>query len=764
MSRRLTPEKRQNNISSKWYSEYLSIRILTSMKRLLVLLSRANLFTMVSTLKKVVKLSSSCKKSGRIKFLSFLLMGLALTSVPVPANAVTFGQEETSASTQFPWVVPVIYFEKDATEPSGLCTGTLIRLDVVLTAAHCIPSEGFFEIKYGITALEESDKNYSVKATWIHPRYSKSKFGVNDIGLLKLNEPINGAKTLPIASSKELKKAELSKDIRILGWGEDQNGDVSTYLRSAKLSNQSAYLSKLLGKKFNKATWVAAGRYNSVERVYAGGCRGDSGGPLVSKVGNSFVQLGITSFGAENCETEVPTIFMKVAYFSSDIANAIKQLNLNAIVNDRSPALNLTKPTISGEARVGSRITCNSGNWSENVGALKYEWFHSQSLSISESPILEVSEDLAGKSLKCVVTGTSKVNSVSASVEMQIPSKLIVLTQAKISGLPTNGYDVAPQNVINCEAGTATGLVESSTFYWIIRNNTSDTTGTNLGSTQSINLPSSFFITNGQKDLVCVNVMTGPGGTVRAQANGMIYAPQIPSVYSVSYKGFNQYYGSNADAWIGTTLTCEASSSLPSRNSNSLSYSWRLYETNAPYAPSDSTPSRVIANGPTLILTEGILKDAVTKRIGCAATATSLAGSATGYSSTSYVDYRNIAVPDLSPPTYSLVLVKPWTDKYKLGERIALEFISGDAAGLAMYQPFEIKLIANSYTQVPVTLNPIQTYPGGTKLATQYYLNIFIPSANAGGVLGSYQLSIRITDAKNNQTDWIVVTNFEIQG
>jgi len=699
----------------------------------------------------------------RIGTATVLIGSLFLGLLP-SAQAVTFGQEEINAASSFPWVVPVIYYEKNGTEPSGFCTGTLIKADVVLTAAHCIPREGFFEIKYGVTSLEEEGRNYSVKSTWIHPRYSKSKFGVNDIGLLKLSEPIEGAVTLPVASAKNLKLAESAKDIRILGWGEDQNGEPSTYLRSAKLSNQSGFLSKLLGKKFNKATWVAAGRYNSVERVYAGGCRGDSGGPLVAKVGTAFVQLGITSFGAEDCETEVPTIFMKVAYFTSDISAAVKQLNLNALVNDRSPARNIELPTISGDARIGSTLTCNSGVWSDNVQDITYEWTYSEYDNLGDLPKLKISEDMAGKSLLCSVTGTSKVNSVKVEVQVQIPAKLTVVTQAKITGLPTSGYDVASSNTLTCQPGTASGPVESSTFYWILRESSYETNGTNLGNTQSITLPSSFFQTNNYKDLVCVNVMTGPGGEARAQANGYVYAPQIPTVSSVSYKGFTQYYGSNADAWIGTTLTCEAYTSYSSKNA--LTYSWKIYDLNASYWPTDATPSTLISSGQTLVLTEAILRSALMKKIGCSATVTASAGSSNGYSSMFYVDYKNLAVPDLTPPNFSLVSIEPYNGPaYRLRDPMNIVFTAGDESGLYSSYPFSFRAIADNTYEVPISTNGnIYVFPGGTNASTKYDWSLILPGVASGGKLGSYQIFISISDSKGNSTGWKLFTTFEVTG
>jgi hypothetical protein len=683
----------------------------------------------------------------------------------VPAQAVTFGQEETSASTQFPWVVPILYYERDGIKPAGLCTGTLVRADVVLTAAHCIPSEGFFEVKYGVTSLDEPGKTYTVNATWVHPRYSKSKFGVNDIGLLKLKEQIPGAVILPLASQKIIKSAEISKDIRILGWGEDQNGEIATYLRSAQLSNQSSFLSRLLGKKFNKNTWVAAGKYNSVEKVYAGGCNGDSGGPLVAQLKGKYVQIGITSFGAVNCEIEVPTIFMKVGYYVSEINSAIKQLSLNAVVNDRSPAENLTPPSISGNIKIGGPITCVAGQWSSNVSSFSYLWQTANGVSISNENVLVLTDSLAGQTIKCSVTGNSRASSLTKSVELKVPDRLVVVSQATIIGLPKSGYDVGATNNLTCQAGTASGQVDSSTFYWIVRNSSYDTSGTNVGNTQNLTLPSSFFQSNNSKDLVCVNVLTGPGGTVRAQANGTIYAAQVPSIYSVSYSGFNSYSGSNADAWIGTNLVCSASSSLPSSSSTRISYTWKLFETLSSYTPTDASVGKVIGVGTTLTLTESLLREAVLKRIGCVASVTTLAGTATGYSSAFYVDYRNIATADLTPPTFSFVSISPFNGpSFRLRDPFTIVFTAGDSSGLSAY-PTSFRAILNGTKEISLSKNGNQyTYPGGTVTNTKYEQSFILPGTASGGELGSYQIFIGLFDSKGNYTGWQPLTSFEVTG
>jgi hypothetical protein len=278
-------------------------------------------------------------------------------------------------------------------------------------------------------------------------------------------------------------------------------------------------------------------------------------------------------------------------------------------------------------------------------------------------------------------------------------------------------------------------------------------------------LPSAFFQTNNSKDLVCVNTLSGPGGIARAQANGTIFAAQIASIYSVSTSGLNSYSGSNADAWIGTNLFCSASSSLPSNSSSQIIYSWKVYDSLSSYTPTDSSVGRIIQTGSTLTLTESVLKDAVLKRIGCVASVTTLAGTARGYSSVIYVDYRNIATPDLTPPTFAFVSNAPFNGpSYRLRDPFTIVFTAGDASGLST-NPFSFRAILNGTKEISLSLNGSRyIYPGGTAANTKFEQSFILPGAANGGELGPYQIFIGVFDSKSNYTGWQLLTSFEVTG
>ncbi len=128
----------------------------------------------------------------------------------VPAQAITFGQEVLSASTEYSYVVSIWHTESPQSPPSFTCTGTLIEPTVVLTAAHCLldargaPRKGAYFVKYGNNLLQEGSLR-EVSATWHSPQYSNSK-SVGDVGLLRLSYPALGVKVLPLINSTHNKK------------------------------------------------------------------------------------------------------------------------------------------------------------------------------------------------------------------------------------------------------------------------------------------------------------------------------------------------------------------------------------------------------------------------------------------------------------------------------------------------------------------------------------------------------------------------------
>ncbi len=259
---------------------------------------------------------------------ALILPALALSAmVPLaPSSAVTYPNEISGAGTLFPYVASLWYSEDEGDTWDQFCSGTLIKADLILTAAHCardaaLNSDLMFAAQVGsdyYDAEVESDNWIPIRAEWWNPRYSKNSYA-NDIGLMLL-EGSASVPTLPLPTSKQVISIASIKSYTLYGWGVDQNGDNPAVLQSAVLTDQAGAAKQYFKSTFNPSTMIAAGSYNKVERIYAGACSGDSGGPLIAFVKGKPILAGVTSFGADNCDKGKPTVFAKVSYFLKDIA------------------------------------------------------------------------------------------------------------------------------------------------------------------------------------------------------------------------------------------------------------------------------------------------------------------------------------------------------------------------------------------------------------------------------------------------------------
>ena len=179
------------------------------------------------------------------------------------------------------------------------CGGSLIRRNVVLTAAHCAEGEKpkALEIMIGSHKLSDPGDIIGVKRIQIHEQYLTE--GTHDAALLTLK----GA-----ASQKPIRIANLSeRDLwapgtpaTVIGWGQDNFivGAAPDELHEVEVpivadeDCATSYDNPLFG--FDPASMVCAGEQTGGKDS----CQGDSGGPLmVPDSKGRLVQMGVVSFG-----------------------------------------------------------------------------------------------------------------------------------------------------------------------------------------------------------------------------------------------------------------------------------------------------------------------------------------------------------------------------------------------------------------------------------------------------------------------------------
>jgi MYXO-CTERM domain-containing protein len=231
------------------------------------------------------------------------------------------------------------------------CTGTLIRPDVVLTAAHCLDFggggvPGFTLDDDALSSPTVVDGDHLV----IHPMYGTEpeihalgQFW--DIGILWLAQPIDGVQPLDMATPAEAATFTEGMEVAIVGYGAtDAQGGGG-------------------GTKEDAITHVIA--WNDSEVQIGDGsdpqnCYGDSGGPAIADFGNGLRTFGVVSRGAsepEDCEHG--GIDTRVDYYRDWVLDQLGEVDSPdaGVGPDASTGADAGDPAVDG----GDAGCCSSG-------------------------------------------------------------------------------------------------------------------------------------------------------------------------------------------------------------------------------------------------------------------------------------------------------------------------------------------------------------------------------------------------------------------
>lgn len=249
---------------------------------------------------------------GLVSVLGALLL---LLSGPLFAQRtiapMIFGGEWVSQSAA-PWAAQL--FSK-ISESSQLilgefCGASLIDLNYVLTAAHCLhnsetgapfSSEAIYIEIDNVIFTHPYKRKYKAAEIHIHPSYEGSSNNyLHDIALIRLSKTAPSTTAiLPVYSGLPEPTILLSA----YGWGQTENKKETTsgILQSTRLqyvSSSSCYWD------IDNSSLCAISPQNTEAEYGNDTCFGDSGGPLTYKVGGQEYLLGITSYSDRACGTK----------------------------------------------------------------------------------------------------------------------------------------------------------------------------------------------------------------------------------------------------------------------------------------------------------------------------------------------------------------------------------------------------------------------------------------------------------------------------
>ncbi len=219
----------------------------------------------------------------------------------------------------------------------ALCTGTLIRRDIAVTAAHCLDGGGAkASLIFGPDLHSKTATHREVEAVAINPKY-KTHAGKGmdqgDIALVKFKGGLpKGFKTVPtVSSDSDIRKGG---KVTLAGYGISNS---QTKEGAGKLRRADVRISNNRPKKSEMILDQSHGR---------GACHGDSGGPAYLKRGNKISLAGVTNRGypstaPDDCAHKV--VYTKLPAYRSWIQKSEKKLEETKLSKSKVLSRNLKR-------------------------------------------------------------------------------------------------------------------------------------------------------------------------------------------------------------------------------------------------------------------------------------------------------------------------------------------------------------------------------------------------------------------------------------
>jgi len=180
----------------------------------------------------------------------------------------------------------------------GVCTGTLIAADVVLTAGHCAEINPTAVIANTTDYTSTAGSRVAVQRTVAYPSWETTY----DVAVIVLAQPITGVQPRKLGTSCTFNAFQSDVMVRLVGFGatDTQGKAANSVLKEATTAVTDPMCSS--GNGCNTSV-APGGEFIAGGSGTADSCFGDSGGPVYLETPRGTVVVGAVSRGVNNSAT-----------------------------------------------------------------------------------------------------------------------------------------------------------------------------------------------------------------------------------------------------------------------------------------------------------------------------------------------------------------------------------------------------------------------------------------------------------------------------
>lgn len=189
-----------------------------------------------------------------------------------------------------------------------VCGASILSVRRALTATHCYDEDETYTVTAGSANKNHYfSNNINVTKFITHPDYNNETFNA-DIAVLWLERDlVFGPTVRPIRLPNKDEFIEIGTKVKVAGWGETSDGNLSRKLKMIELiiiDNEEC--DDFFLDVYNNM--LCAGSLECIQDTMSG----DSGGPLIM---GADIQIGVVSWGHFDKWCNTPGVYTRVSYY-----------------------------------------------------------------------------------------------------------------------------------------------------------------------------------------------------------------------------------------------------------------------------------------------------------------------------------------------------------------------------------------------------------------------------------------------------------------